>query len=504
MPPTPHSVPDWPQADTAALSTIVSNPPAQAGTVLVWKSIEYLGLAFFLVSVPRWMGPEIFGRFAVLNATLQILMMLNGLGALVTFGRFVPEYAAQGVERVRALFMQVLLLRTTVALLLAMALVGSLPKLLPDATLPTRIGLAGALVAAAIASTCFQVFYGLNQLGRWLANGSSKRLVLIGMLALIGGWASLERAGLALFATELVMVALGLYWARGFFALRREVFQMRQLIGHLRFSLPFFATNLGLILIWRAGELTVMGFTGEPVEVAYFSLAASVVAAVSGLLGELAMMVIPRVTALQLSDQLEHGNRVLGLALKYLTIAGTLAMLSVYTVDAGLLSTLMGEGYAPVLSGLRLMVIALIPIGFVRIAMTSAVVRSQPQRSALLGAGLLLAFLVSAAVLVPENGSRGAALSLVVATTAAGAVGYAQLATPVRAAARTFRLLISSLAAVVLMAQAEGTPLWCKLLLYTGYLASLPLIGLVSLGELAGLARAITGGRAGSDSRRNA
>jgi O-antigen/teichoic acid export membrane protein len=482
-----------PMAGTGASSTIIADPAAQARTVLIWKSIEYLGLALFLLSVPRLMGPEFYGRFAVLNATLQILTMLSGLGAVLTFGRFMPEYAAQGLERVRVLFMQVLLLRMTVALLLGVLLVFSLPKLLPEATLLTRVGLAGALFTAAIASTCFNVFYGLNQLGRWLTIGSSKHLVLIGMLALIGSWASLERAGLALLAAELVMLGLGAYWARGFFALRREVFELRQLFGHLRFSLPFFATNLALMLVWRAGELTVMGFTGDPVEVAYFSVAASVAAAVSALLGQLAMMIIPHVTAMELSDEAARGEYVLGLTLKYLTIAGTLVALSVYAMDAELVSTLVGEGYAPVLSGLRVMVITLIPIAFVRIAISSAVARSQPQRAAFLGAGLLVTFIVAAALLVPDNGSRGAALALVAAMMGAGAVGYTQLSAPVRVTARTFRLLISSFTAAAVIAQAESAPLWGKLLLTAGYLVSLPLIGLLSLDELARLARAITG-----------
>ncbi len=465
---------------------------------MLWKSIEYVGLAVFLISVPRWMGPELYGRFAVLNATLQILMMLNGLGALVTFGRFLPEYAAQGLDRVQTLFMQVLLLRMTLALLLGVALLASLPGLVPETTLVTRMELSGALVTAAIASTCFQVFYGLNRLGRWLTYGSSKRLVLTGILALVGGWASLERGVLALLATEVLMLVIGLYWARGFFTFHSEVFKVGRLIGHLRFSLPFFATNLGLILIWRAGEVTIMGLTGNPVEVAYFSLAASIVAAVSGLLGELAMMIVPHVTSLEVSAASTRGQHVLGRSLKYLTIAGTIVTLSVYAVDARLLNTLIGESYAPVLSELRVMVIAIIPIGFIRIAMSSAVVRSQPQRSAQLGAGLLLTFIVAVAVLVPANGAHGASLAVLAATLGAGAVGYAQLSADARASACILRLSISSFAAIAAMAYAGSAPLWGKLLLSAGYLMSLPIVGLVSKSEIAGLARALKGSRSAS------
>ena len=79
---------------------------------MFWKSVEYVGLAAFILIVPRLMGPELYGRFALLFSLIGLLMLVIGLGALSIFGRFIPQYEAQGEKsKIQALFVELFFVR---------------------------------------------------------------------------------------------------------------------------------------------------------------------------------------------------------------------------------------------------------------------------------------------------------------------------------------------------------------------------------------------------------
>ncbi len=57
---------------------------------------EYLGLALFIIVIPREMGPERYGMLAVLNSLVGLFMLATALGGQVSFVRFIPEFRLQG------------------------------------------------------------------------------------------------------------------------------------------------------------------------------------------------------------------------------------------------------------------------------------------------------------------------------------------------------------------------------------------------------------------------
>lgn len=137
--------------------------------VLVWKILEYVGLGIFVVAAPRLMGPEGFGRFAVLLSLVNLMMMGSALGAQATFARFVPQFVAleQG-NRTRALFTQLFLLRGLAALIMGSAFLAFFPRMLDGTSMLTAAFGAAALLVGALGTTAYQLCYGLNELGRWL------------------------------------------------------------------------------------------------------------------------------------------------------------------------------------------------------------------------------------------------------------------------------------------------------------------------------------------------
>ena len=92
----------------------------QTKVIAIWKLIEYVGLVLFIVIVPRTMGPDLYGLFAVFLSFIGVFTMASGLGALSMFGRFIPQYEAQGEKaKTQAFFVQLFCARSLMAGLLS-------------------------------------------------------------------------------------------------------------------------------------------------------------------------------------------------------------------------------------------------------------------------------------------------------------------------------------------------------------------------------------------------
>lgn len=422
----------------------------QARAVIIWKLIGYVGLGLFIVIVPRAMGPDLYGRVAGLLSLISLLTLLTGLGAIPMFGRFIPQYEAQGEKsKTQALFVQLFCVRALVAGLLAMVFLFLFPLLVPEASPLTVVAGGAALLFGALALTCYQLFYGLNALGRWLSQEALTNSLFLILLIALGAWQSLERAALALFGTQLGLLLLGLFWTRSFFTFRRSAFHFSFLFSHLRFGLPFFVAGMLLMAVWRGGEVMVLFFSGQKAEVAFFNVANAMAMTFAMLIGQLTIMIIPSLTTLHISGKEEEVDTWLGASLKYLTIASFLFLFVVHALGAWAVGRIMGEQYLPVVANLKMLAIGLLPLGLIRSGISIAMVHKQPGKVLWVTAGALVTFVLAAAVLVPRAGSYGASAAVALAFGTAAVITYHQFPlAPVLAVARFWRVMLLGLVAL--------------------------------------------------------
>jgi O-antigen/teichoic acid export membrane protein len=423
----------------------------QGRIVVIWKLVEYTGQALFIVIVPRVMGPDLYGGFALLLSVVGLLTIVSTLGALATLGRFVPEYeTGRERARTRALFMQLFCLRSLASLLLVVIFLFIFPLLLPGVSSLVVAAGAAAFLAGAIAAICYQLFYGLNALGKWLSQDALARPALLFLLLLIfwSGRESLEWATLALLVTQLGFLMVGVFWARSFFTLDRLAFHGPSLFSHLRFGLSFFAANVLLMAMWRGGEALVAAFSPEIAEVAFFNVANSVAFAFSALIGELTVILTPSLTTLHLLGKEDQMNGWLAYSLKYLTIVSFLFLFAVYALGEWLVGRILGEQYLPVVDNLKMFAIGLLPLAFVRTGISLATVYKQPRKVLWVTAAALATFVLASALLIPHAGSYGAASAIALALACAAVITYYQFPlAPVLSQARFWPLVLLGLLA---------------------------------------------------------
>jgi stage V sporulation protein B len=490
----PASIPPGAQSDELTPVSHLDEAGAQTRAVLALKGVEYAGLALFTVLVPRLMGPERYGAFAAVLGAVGLLTMFAGIGAQATFGRFVPEFVGVGrLDRVRQLFSQVFLARVVTAAVLAGALVVGLPHLLSESDGTVALAAGATVLAGAASLACYQLFYGLNQLARWLVRDALVRPVLVALLVVGGGVAFLDRAAFALLGAEVLFLALGLVWARPYFS--REPWEggRADLVTHLRFGLYFFGANLLLMAVWRGGEVTVLILSDARAEIGYFNIANAVAMAFGALIGQLASMLVPRIASLHVTGEGRRAEAWLGHSLKYLTIGTFVFVLAIDGVGETAVRLILGEAYLPVVVNLKVLALGLLPVALVRTAVNQAVVHKRPGWAVAVGGGGLAGFVVLAVTLVPRWGSLGASVSVAGAVAVAGLVAYRQAALGgVLRVARFWRVVLPGIPALLLAALPGVPPLVTAtgaLVLYAGLLWAARAL---TVEEVRRLARAVT------------
>jgi O-antigen/teichoic acid export membrane protein len=481
------------------------NPTSLVGqlpAVALYKGVQLVGLGLFSVLAPRYLGPELFGRFAVILSLTALWMTTSNLGARYVFGRFVPEYAGKGAtESLRALFMHMVGSRFVLAAVAVPLLVLFLRRALPEASTATLLMSGAAFLAMTVGAPMFAIFYGLNRLGTSMGRESFGRFALLALLVAFGAESSLERASAALLATHATALAIGIYLCRGFFRFERAAFDAPSLFGHLRFGLSVFAANLLLRIPWRLGESALALADVPRAEIAFFAIALSAAVAFTRLLGETTTLQIPSLGVQQAAGDYGGRDRSLGLALKHLNILGVLFVLATFAGGPWAVRALWGPEFLGVVPNLLLVAPAVLSQPYVRTALSLAVIESRLRRNLVLGGVAVGVFVAVAALLVPRFASLGATAALLAASFASAFVAALQLrGTGVLDAARSGRHLLAVAPPAAILALTAGA-FWGSVGAALLYLALLGPFGVLTRQELGALAAALRrrtpGGAAG-------
>lgn len=462
----------------------------QLRPIALFKAAQLAGMLLFTLLAPRMMGPALFGQFAVVLSVTTLWMTSSNLGARYVFGRFVPEYAAQGATtRVRAVFMQMFELRLVIAAAAVPFLYAFFRRALPEATPLALAAATGAFFGMTVGAPLYAVFYGFNRLSASMGREAFSRYALLALFVLFGGYRSLERANLALLAVQAGSLAIGVWLCRDLFTLDRAAHDPRSLFEHLRFGLVVFAANLLLRLPWRLGESALALGGVDAAEIAFFNIAMSAPFAFTRILGETTTLQIPSLAWKQASGDAEGRDRSLGLGLKYLTVAAALFVLAMFGLGPWAVPTLWGERFAGVVPILLVAAPAALVVPIVRTALSAAVIERRLVRNLQLGTVAVAVYAASAAFLIPADGARGGAAALLVAVGATAATAIFQMrATGIPAAARLGRHALALGAAGAVLAALGGAPLGAAAAAPV-YLALVFALGVLERRELVELAR---------------
>jgi len=401
------------------MTTEARNMGRNLSLITINKVIQLLGGALWAVIVPRWMGPDRYGQFALAMSISLLLWWVGDLGGLEVFGRHIPILQERNPEAARQLFGQAFILRLIIALALipAMLLVGPMIA-------PWLRGWPAALIAISaglhiISWSSYHLLYARKEMGKWATELSWRLMTQLPLVLLAGKW-NLTAQMAAYTINEVIYLAIALWWTRDWFSWRALKPNLSFLKPYLRMGLGFWATNLGLILLFRTGTLMVQLLTGQSAQVSFYDLALTVFFLVFTIIDQLVRSFLPTVTEFHEGGQGERMARWLKVLTGWGAALAVVAVIAVqYTAD-WVLPFILGSDYLEAATVLRIMLLSLPALVLVGVGTVAAAVQQSPRGKLIAIAIGAVTFWSGAYFLTPVWGAVGTAWALT-----AGLIVYA-------------------------------------------------------------------------------
>ncbi len=447
------------------------------------KLVQLLGGVLWAAIIPRWLGPEVYGRFALAMSISLLLWWVGDFGGLEVFGRFLPGLAERDPGAARRLFGQMFLLRCPVGLSLVpfMLIVGPLIA-------PWLAGWPAALVGLAaglhiISWTSYHTLYARKEMGKWAVELSWRLITQVPLVLLLGRW-GLTAQMAAYTLNELIYLLLGLWWTRNDFSRAGLRPDRRFLRPYLAVGLGFWVTNVGLIVLFRAGTTLVQLFTGDAAEVSYYDLALVVFFLIYTIVDQLIRAFLPMVSTFKEEGQDERVGTWLQIVAQWSAALGILFVVVVHYTAAWIMPFILGVAYSRSAAVLQVMLLALPALALVSVGTVATAVRASARAKLIAILGGIVAFGGSSPWLIARFQAIGAAWALAVGLVVYAVVLFAFIRHDLRlrwsALLGLMALALPLLALRPLIGERFGLALTLSLLATVGYVGLALILRLLS------------------------
>ncbi len=466
-----------------------------AGLLLAQRGGLVAAGLLFAALVPRLMGPELYGRYALLSSLCTLFVVCSTLGFTEIIGRHVPELCAKpDPAHLRRLIGNLLTVRLAggagaAAVYLAVTLFW-LRELDPVAL----AACAAVVFARALSQLLFSFFLGLNQAARWGAGELISRWLLLAFVTAGFALAGFRGACLGLLLSEVAAAAVALWWNRASLSLSWLRLERDYAAPYLQFGLIFFAGNLLSSAFQASGEALVRVVSGDYAQVSYFGLANGVYLTGSSAIHQLSLAFAALLTTLRERGEREMLRDGVKRLVTWLAAGGMAMVFAVLLLGADLVPPVLGQSYGPVAANLVPMTLTLLVLSLSSPAGVVVLTHDRPG-VALVGAGIRLAVFWSLGpLLIIWRAGLGACVAVLVASSLQAIyIGWrmrAVMSRSVRAWAATVGLGALFLPLVLLRSSwAIDAVLYAAFLV--GYFGVLLFARVITLSEITATFRAI-------------
>jgi O-antigen/teichoic acid export membrane protein len=476
-----------------------------ASWVMAQRVFQIVIGVIFAFLVPRLMGPQVFGQYALVTSISLWFALLTGLGAASMMTRSVPMFLLKGDMAGLRKFVSSLLVLRMVTGLFAGAMYLALTTLwLSDIDVMALLFMAGAVASRTAANICFALFLGLNQAGRW-AMGEALRRTLVLVFVLAGfGLAGLRGACAAWFAANVIVLIAGLWMSRDHITWSEMWPDLRFLSPFLRSGAYFAGGNMLLAASQRTGESLVQLTTHSFTEVGYYGVAYGMYAAGTQALWHGAAAFAPMLILWNGRGDTAASRDWLERLQAWLTVGAVVGVIAVLLAGDVIVAGLLGSKYLPAAPNLVPLALAFVSVAFSSVGRLQALVADLPGVSAKAAAVELVTFWTGGLLLGNWIGSLGACVAVLAGATANAA--YLAWRLEDHHAYSHGRAVRAALMALPVLPLAWFHASWpLELLLAAvavgGYVALVLGTRVVAVGELAALWRSL---RMGRDLKRSA
>lgn len=482
--------------ETALVTKEASVTTRNISTVFLLKVAQYPFLVLYAVLIPRLMGPEGYGKYAVLFSLLAISASLTELGLTEICGRFIPELEARGGKpAVQRFASNVLGLKILVELGFALLLLPVLHFAYGDLFSPIEILLILAvLIVVNLGTVPYSLLFGLNELGKYALDDPLRRALSLVFTVALYSLFGFVGAVLALLVVGIIITALYFFWTRDIFGAQGLRFELSSVKPYLGFGLVFYAAWALMALWQRAGNPLIEGLTGDPRAVAMFDMANQLFLITVTFTFFVMSSLIPIFTKLLLEGK--EGKLIAWskLIAKYTGILCAVVFLSFALAGRELISVVIGAEYEAIYPNGVVLLGGAFPVILAQLGFVFSVVYRKPARYCAGLATTLAVFLAGSVLLVPRGGAMGCAIATLASCAVFALfmfVSFRDALLPCVPGLLKSLLIALAFAPLALFRADLGTNLLLVVAFITGYALALFAGGVLSAGEIKEIYRAL-------------
>lgn len=395
-----------------------------AGWVAAQRGLQIVIGVVFALLVPRLMGPEVFGEYALVTSVSLWFTLISGLGVASMMTRTVPGFVDRGdMAGLQKLVSSLLVLRVGTGVIAGALYLALTTFWLREVDIVALAFMAGSVFCRATGSISFALFLGLNQAGRW-GFGEMLRRALQLIFVLLGfGAAGFRGACAGWFAANAAVLLAGLWMSRAYLRFRwTAILPDRQFLTPiLRTGAYFAGGGILLSISERTGEALVHLTNQNFVEVGYFGVAYAMYSAGAQGLWHVAVAFAPVLILWNGRGEHQSSRQWVERLLAWMTVAAVMALIAVLLVGDLAVGTLFGVRFQPAARNLLPLAVAFLALAVGNIGRLQALVDNRPGVSAMASGIELVTFWATGLWLARGAGSFGACVAVLAGATLSAA-----------------------------------------------------------------------------------
>ena len=381
---------------------------------VLYKLAQYPFLVLFVLFVPRLMGPEFYGQYALLISIVVITTSLIDLGLTEICARFIPELRVSGESQLLVRFSsQILSLKIVVSFFTSLVLFAVVYWAYSDRfPLPLLLMVSAVIVVTDIGSVPYAIIFGLNRLDYYALRDPLRRLLSLGLIIILFNSFGLLGAMISALVVEGSLAALYFYWSKQYFHRNEYTINLGSLKPYLQFGFLFYIC-WWLINLWqRSGNILIEYITNDPRQVALFDVAnQSFVVLMTTTLFVVASL-IPFFTELSLAGDRREIEKWCITVIKYIGIGFTIILISFFTVGEDLIGLIFGNKYDGIFANTIVLMFGIFPMAVAQLGYTLSVIMKEPRKYFYCILSAFIVFILCALLLIPKYKALGCSMAM--------------------------------------------------------------------------------------------
>lgn len=397
----------------ATVTSEASVTSKNVSKVFFLRLIQYPILALYVTLVPRMMGPDIYGKYALLISFVAMTSALLGFGLTEILARFVPEFEVEKESsKIVRFSTNILAFKFLVDLIVTIILFFVL-ELAYGGRFPAIYFILVNLIlfVGDLGGVPYALLFGLNKFGKYSFNDPARRALSLSFVLILFHYLGLLGALLSSLLVEATLSALYFYWTRENFSWKDFRIDLSFLLPYLKFGFIFYL-SWGVLNVWqRMGNALIEYITKDSRQVALYDIPNQIYLITATFNLFLITSLVPIFTKLLLTGKEGKVTNWTQLIAKYVGIVCTLILGSYILVGPHLIPLVFGSEYTDIYSNGIILLLGVFPMALTQIGYVFSIVYKEPRKYLYAQCFALITFLIAAFVFIPGHASMGAAIA---------------------------------------------------------------------------------------------